>query len=96
LTKGTQRPQSKNKKYGRKRKEYPLGDLSKSSNLLLFFSLQRVQKRQVGTIFHATELLSLPEDHQHANKSITLLGITQDIPKRLKRTPQNRSHITIK
>jgi hypothetical protein len=61
-------------------------DLSKSSKLLLFISLQIVQKMQVGTIFHTAALLGLPENHQHANKSITRLGITQDIPKRLKRT----------
>jgi hypothetical protein len=56
-------------------------DLSKSSKLLLFISLQIVQKRQVGTIFHPAVLLGLPVDHQHANKWITHLGITQDIPK---------------
>jgi hypothetical protein len=49
-------------------------------------SLQIVQKRKVGTIFHTAALLGLPADHQHANKSITRLGITQDIPKWLKRT----------
>jgi len=33
-------------------------DLSKSSEPLLFFSLQIVQKRQVGIIFHTVALLA--------------------------------------
>jgi hypothetical protein len=39
----------------------------------------------IGTIFQITALLGLPEFHQQANKSITLLGITQDIPNQVKR-----------
>jgi len=39
---------------------------------------------QVGTIFQTAALLGLPDFHQQANKSITLLGITQDIPNRVK------------
>jgi len=79
-----QRPQSKGTKW-KKEEIISSKDLSKSSNLLLFISLQIVQKRQVGTIFHNAALLGLPADHQHANKSITRLGITQNIPKWLKR-----------
>jgi hypothetical protein len=39
---------------------------------------------QIGTIFQIATL-SLSEFRQQANKSITLLGITQDILNRVKR-----------
>jgi hypothetical protein len=39
---------------------------------------------QIDTIFQIQALLGLPDFYQQANKSITLLGITQDIPKRVK------------
>jgi hypothetical protein len=39
---------------------------------------------QIGTIVQTAALLGLPNFHQQANKSITLLGITQDIPNRVK------------
>jgi hypothetical protein len=59
-------------------------ELSKSSKHLRFLSFQTHQKMQIGNIFQIAALLSLPDFHQHTNKSITLLGITQDIPKRVK------------
>jgi hypothetical protein len=60
-------------------------DLFKSLKLLLFLSHHKQQKIQIGVIFQTAALIYLPDDHQHASKSITRLGITQDIPKRLKR-----------
>jgi hypothetical protein len=39
---------------------------------------------QIGTIFQIAALLGLPDFHQQANKSKSLLGITQDLPKQLK------------
>jgi hypothetical protein len=73
-------------------------DLSKSSKHLLFLqklpptfgtclflSFQTHPKRQIATIFQITALLSLLHVHQQANKSITFLSITQDIPKQVKR-----------
>jgi len=62
--------------------------LSLSSKFMSFISFRKHQKRHVGTIFHIAVLLGLPEDHQQSFKPITRLGITQDIPKRLKRTLQ--------
>jgi hypothetical protein len=59
-------------------------DLSKSSKHLSFLSFQTHQRMHVGTIFQITALLGLPAVHQHANKSKTLRGITQDRPKREK------------
>ena len=50
----------------------------------------------VGTSFHTTTLLGLPKDYQQLNRSTTLLGITLDIPKQLKKTPNGGSHITMK
>jgi len=40
---------------------------------------------QIGTIFQIATLIGLPDFHQQANKSITLLGISQDMPKLLKK-----------
>jgi hypothetical protein len=52
---------------------------------------------QIGTIFQIAALFGLSDFHQQANKSITLLGITQDIPKRLKiLVHKSISHITVK
>jgi hypothetical protein len=42
-------------------------ELSKSAKHLLFISLQTDQKIQIGTIFQATTLLVLPEEHQQAH-----------------------------
>jgi hypothetical protein len=36
---------------------------------------------QIDTISQIAALLGLPDFHQQANKLITLLGITQNIPK---------------
>jgi hypothetical protein len=58
-------------------------ELSKSSKHLRFLSFQTHQKMQIGTIFQITALLGLPNFHQQANKSITLLSITKDIPNRV-------------
>jgi len=60
-------------------------ELSMSLKHLKFISFHTHQKMHIGTIFQIATLLGLPEFHQHANKSITLLGITQNIPKRVKR-----------
>jgi len=46
---------------------------------------QTHQKMQIGTIFQIATLIGLPDFHQQANKSITLLGISQDMPKLLKK-----------
>jgi hypothetical protein len=59
-------------------------DLSKSSKHLSFISFQTHQRMYVGTIFQITALLGLPAVHQHANKSRTFRGITQDRPKQEK------------
>jgi hypothetical protein len=59
-------------------------NLSKSSKHLLFLSFQTHQRMHVSTIFQIVALLNLPDVHQQANKSRTLLGITQDKPKRVK------------
>jgi hypothetical protein len=40
---------------------------------------------QIGAIFQIATLLDLPDFHQQATKSITLLGITQDKPNQVKR-----------
>jgi hypothetical protein len=40
---------------------------------------------QIGTIFQIAALLGLLEFHQQANKSITLLGIAEDILNRVKK-----------
>jgi hypothetical protein len=42
----------------------------------LFLSLHKHQKRQVGSIFQIAALLSLPDNHQQANKSISPLEVT--------------------
>lgn len=59
-------------------------EFSRSSKHLRFILFQIHQKMQIGTIFQTVALLGLPDFHQQANKSITLLGITQDIPNRVK------------
>jgi hypothetical protein len=59
-------------------------EFSKSSNHLRFLSFQTHQKIQISIIFQIAALLGLPDFHQYANKSITLLGIIQGIPKRVK------------
>jgi hypothetical protein len=59
-------------------------ELSRFSKHLRFLSLQIHQKRQIGTIFHVVALLDLPDFHQQATRSSTLLGMTQEIPKREK------------
>jgi hypothetical protein len=56
-----------------------------SSKILSFISLHKHQKRHVGTIFHNIAHIGLPKDHQQLYKSPTRLGITQDIPKQLKK-----------
>jgi hypothetical protein len=38
----------------------------------------------IGTIFHVVALLDLPDFHQQATRSSTLLGMTQEIPKQEK------------
>jgi len=60
-------------------------DLSKSSKCLLFLSFHKHQKRQIGTIFQIAALIDLSDIYQQANSLITLLGITQDKSKRVKR-----------
>jgi hypothetical protein len=57
---------------------------SESSKHLRFFSFQTHQKMYIGTIFQITTLIGLPDFHQQENKSITLLGITHDVPKQVK------------
>jgi hypothetical protein len=59
-------------------------ELSRFSKHLRFLSFQIHQKMQVGTIFHVVALLDLPDFHQQATRSSTLLGMTQEIPKREK------------
>jgi len=44
-----------------------------------------IPKRHVNIIYQISALFGLPDVHQQANKSMTLLGITQNKPKRLKR-----------
>jgi hypothetical protein len=60
-------------------------ELSKFSKHLLFLSLQIYQEMQIDTIFQIATLFGLPDFYQQASKSITLLGITQDKPNRVKR-----------
>jgi hypothetical protein len=60
-------------------------ELSKSSKHLRFLSFQGHQKMQIRTIFQIAALLGLPNFYQQTNKSKTLLGMTQDIPNRVKR-----------
>jgi hypothetical protein len=59
-------------------------DLSKSSKHLKIYFLPNTKKIEIGPIVQIAALLDLPDFHQQANKSITLLGITQYIPKRVK------------
>jgi len=59
-------------------------ELSRFSKHLRFLSLQVNQKMQIGTIFHVVALLDLPDFHQQATRSSTLLGMAQEIPKREK------------
>jgi hypothetical protein len=59
-------------------------ELSRFSKHLRFLSLQIHQKMHIGTIFHVVALLDLPDFHQQATRSSTLLGMTQEIPKREK------------
>jgi hypothetical protein len=54
--------------------------LEESSKHLSFCSLQIHHIIQRGTIFHTTELLVRPLDHQLANNSLTEQGITQQRP----------------
>jgi hypothetical protein len=56
-----------------------------NKEIISFISFHKHQKKNVDTIFHTAPLLGLPEDHQQSYKLITRLGITQDVPKRLKR-----------
>jgi len=53
-------------------------DLSRFSKHLRFLSFQIHQKMQIGTIFHVVALLHLPNFHQQATRSSTLLGMTQE------------------
>jgi hypothetical protein len=89
----TQKPPSKYTKY-EKTKKYLPKNLSKSSKHLLFISSHTHQKKQIGTIFQIATLLGLPDVHQQANKSITLLSITQDRPKRVKRSSKMKILLT--
>jgi len=59
-------------------------ELSRFSKYLRFLSLQIHQKMLIDTIFHVVALLDLPNFHQQATRSSTLLGMTQQIPKREK------------
>jgi hypothetical protein len=59
-------------------------EFSRFSKHLRFLSLQIHQKMNIGTIFHVVALLELPDFHQQARRSSTLLGMTQEIPKREK------------
>jgi hypothetical protein len=54
------------------------------SKHLRFLSFQIHQKMQIDTIFHVVVLLDLPDFHQQATRSSTLLGMTQEILKREK------------
>jgi hypothetical protein len=59
-------------------------ELSRFSKHLRFLSLQIHQNKHIGTIFHDVALLDLPDFHQQETRSGTLLGMTQEIPKREK------------
>jgi hypothetical protein len=59
-------------------------ELSRFSKHLRFLSFQIHQKMQIDTIFHVVEVLDLLDFHQQATRSSTLLGMTQEIPKREK------------
>jgi len=59
-------------------------ELSRFSKHLRFLSFQIHQKMQIGTIFHVVAVLDLPDFHQQATRSSTLLGKTQELPKREK------------
>jgi hypothetical protein len=82
---GTKKLPSKDTKYEKNEAKISSIELSKSSKHLRFISFQTHQKMQIGTIFQIAALLGLPKFHKQVNKSITLLGITQDIPNRVKR-----------
>jgi hypothetical protein len=58
-------------------------ELSRFSKYLRFLSLLP-QNKHICTIFHVVALLDLPDFHQQATRSSTLLGMTQKIPKREK------------
>jgi hypothetical protein len=77
----TQKPPSKVIKYERKKLKYPPKTSPSPRNNYYSVPSISTQKMQASTIFEITALLGLPEARQQANKSITLLGITQDIPK---------------
>jgi hypothetical protein len=81
---GTKKPPSKDTAYEEMKQKYPPLNSPKSSKHLRFLSFQTHHKIQIGTIFQIAALLGLPDFHQQANKSITLLDITHDIPKRVK------------
>lgn len=91
---GTQKPPSKYIKYEKTKLKYPPKNLSKSLKYLLFISFHTHQKRQIGPIFQIAALLGLPDVHRQANKSITILSITQDIPKRVKRSSKMKILVT--
>jgi len=59
-------------------------ELSRFSKHLRFLFLQIHQNKHIGTIFQVVALLDLPNFHQQATRSSTLLGMTQEIPKREK------------
>lgn len=64
--------------------------LSKSSNLLLFLSHQIHHIEQWGTTFQTASLWWRPSfPCQQANRSTTVLGITQWIPNKMKTTDHN-------
>jgi hypothetical protein len=81
---GTKKPLHKDTAYKKNEAKISSMELSKSLKYLRFISFQTHQKMQIGTIFQIATFLGLPDFHQHSNKSITLLDITQDILKRRK------------
>jgi hypothetical protein len=82
--KGTKKPSTRDIAYGETTLNTVSRELSRFSKHLRFLSLQILQKMQIGTIFHVVVLLDLPNFHQQATRSSTLLGMTQEIPKREK------------
>jgi hypothetical protein len=84
LTVGTKKTSSKKYSVWKNEAKIFSMDLSKSSKHLKIYFLPNTKKIEIGPIVQIAALLGLPDFHQQANKSITLLGITQYIPKRVK------------
>jgi hypothetical protein len=83
VTKETQKSPSKNTKYEKTKLKYLPRTSPNYRNNYYFFTEH--QKRHVGTIFQIASLIGLPDVHQQEKKSKTLLDITQDKPKQVKR-----------